>query len=155
MGRNKRGGIAAIRFLSDDSEAAKKSRRGTGNPEDEPWHRVSAGKCRLQNTTAEDERCDFDLVFAGWGADYNDPMSFLDLWVTDGPYNDVGWSNDRYDELITQAKKSTDQQERMELMAEAERSFWMKAIIPGLLASEELRRTSVGERHCQNRFHAQ
>ena len=58
-------------------------------------------------------------------------MSFLDLWVTDGPYNDVGWSNARYDELIAQAKKSTDQQERMELMAEAEKILLDEApIIP-------------------------
>ncbi len=124
--------LPAIRFLSDDSEAAKKYAQGL-----QEILRTNLGielvlenvdfKTRLQKMRDHD----FDLVFAGWGADYNDPMSFLDLWVTDGPYNDVGWSNARYDELIAQAKKSTDQQERMELMAEAEKILLDEApIIP-------------------------
>ena len=84
-------------------------------------------KTRLQKMRDQD----FDLVFAGWGADYNDPMSFLDLWVTDGPYNDVGYSNAEFDELIATAKKSTDQQERMEAMAKAEKILLDEApIIP-------------------------
>jgi len=115
--------LPTIRFLSDDSEAAKKYAQGL-----QEIIRTNLGielvlenvdfKTRLQKMRDHD----FDLVFAGWGADYNDPMSFLDLWVTDGPYNDVGWSNARFDELIAQAKKSTDQRERMDLMAEAEKN---------------------------------
>ena len=25
---------------------------------------------------------DFEIVFAGWSPDYNDPMTYLDMWVT-------------------------------------------------------------------------
>ncbi len=128
----KKEAMPAIRFLADDSEAAKKYAQGL-----QEIFRTNLGielvlenvdfKTRLQKMRDQD----FDLVFAGWGADYNDPMSFLDLWVTDGPYNDVGYSNAEFDELIATAKKSTDQQERMEAMAKAEKILLDEApIIP-------------------------
>jgi len=64
---------------------------------------------------------EFQLSYQGWGADYNDPMTFLDLWETDSPFNTGHYSNERYDQLIEQAKKETDEDERMDLMLEAER----------------------------------
>ena len=62
----------------------------------------------------------FQFGFSGWGADYNDPMSFMDLFVTDGGFNDISFSNDRYDQLIQEAKTSGDNQLRMDNMSEAE-----------------------------------
>jgi oligopeptide transport system substrate-binding protein len=64
---------------------------------------------------------EFQLSYQGWGADYNDPMTFLDLWETDSPFNTGGYSNERYDALISQAKKETDQAKRMDLLLEAEK----------------------------------
>jgi oligopeptide transport system substrate-binding protein len=64
---------------------------------------------------------EFQLSYQGWGADYNDPMTFLDLWESDSSFNTGGYSNERYDELIGQAKKETDEDKRMQLMEEAER----------------------------------
>jgi len=64
---------------------------------------------------------EFQLSYQGWGADYNDPMTFLDLWESDSPFNTGHYSNERYDQLIEQAKKETDEDERMDLMLEAER----------------------------------
>lgn len=64
---------------------------------------------------------DFQFSYQGWGADYNDPMTFLDLWESDSPFNTGGYSNDRYDELINQAKSETDAAKRMEQMEEAEK----------------------------------
>ena len=63
----------------------------------------------------------FQLSFAGWGADYNDPMTFLDLWETESPFNTGGYSNERYDQLINQAQTETDFAARMDQMMEAER----------------------------------
>jgi oligopeptide transport system substrate-binding protein len=56
----------------------------------------------------------------GWIGDYNDPISFLDMWVTDGGNNDAQWSNKEYDALINQIKSSSDRTERMNLMHKAE-----------------------------------
>ena len=64
---------------------------------------------------------EFQLSYQGWGADYNDPMTFLDLWESDSPFNTGGYSNERYDQLIEQAKKETDTARRMDLMLEAEK----------------------------------
>lgn len=63
---------------------------------------------------------EFQLSYQGWGADYNDPMTFLDLWVSDSSFNTGGYENPRYDELIQQAKTETDFGRRMDLMLEAE-----------------------------------
>ena len=53
-------------------------------------------------------------------ADYYDPNSFLDMFVTEGGNNDTGWSNARYDELIGLAARTEDQHQRMEYFQEAE-----------------------------------
>jgi len=63
---------------------------------------------------------DFHIARAGWIGDYLDPMTFLDMFVTDGDMNNGRWSNARYDELIEIAKSSGDQKVRMEAMHEAE-----------------------------------
>lgn len=55
----------------------------------------------------------------GWIGDYVDPMTFLDLWVTDGGNNDAGYSNPEYDKLIAAAKHSSGP-ERDESMKKAE-----------------------------------
>jgi oligopeptide transport system substrate-binding protein len=64
---------------------------------------------------------EFQLSYQGWGADYNDPMTFLDLWTTDSPFNTGKYSNERYDQLIKQAKAEVDQDERMQQLEEAEK----------------------------------
>ena len=63
----------------------------------------------------------FDLSIGGWGPDYNDPMTDLDLWVTDGGNNDTGWSNAEYDALIAKAAVATDIQERVDAFIECEK----------------------------------
>lgn len=121
--------LPTIRFLADDSEAAKKYAQGL----QEIFRQALGIELVLENvdfaTRLQKMRDgDFDLVFAGWGADYNDPLSFLEPWVTDGPYNDVGWSNAEFDELISIARSSTDQEERMEALAKLKRSSWTKRL---------------------------
>ncbi|WP_445001881.1 peptide ABC transporter substrate-binding protein [Exiguobacterium alkaliphilum] len=64
---------------------------------------------------------DFEMSFAGWGPDYQDPMTFVDLFVTDGPYNRGKWSNEEFDALIESAKSSTDAEQRWADLAAAEK----------------------------------
>ncbi len=46
------------------------------------------------------------LLRLGWGADYNDPMTFLDLFLSSDPFFKTGnYKNERYDQLITQAPR--------------------------------------------------
>lgn len=66
---------------------------------------------------------DFQIARAGWIADYPDPNTFLDLWVTDGPQNNTGWSNKEFDKLIADAARQRDPQKRMSILRDAEAIF--------------------------------
>ena len=57
---------------------------------------------------------EFQLSYQGWIADYNDPMTFLDLWLSDSSFNTGKYKNERYDELIKQAQEETDDAKRMD-----------------------------------------
>lgn len=63
---------------------------------------------------------DYQIARNGWIADYNDPISFLDMWLTGGGNNDAQYSNPDYDALIKQAKSTSVPEERMKAMHEAE-----------------------------------
>jgi oligopeptide transport system substrate-binding protein len=61
----------------------------------------------------------YQITYAGWGGDYNDPLTFMDMWVTDGGNNDAYYSNPDYDAAIQTALTGSGD-ERYEAMAEAE-----------------------------------
>jgi oligopeptide transport system substrate-binding protein len=62
----------------------------------------------------------FEISRSGWGGDYVDPNTFLDVHVTGGGNNKSKWSNVRYDELIHLASQTTDQEQRFAYFQEAE-----------------------------------
>jgi oligopeptide transport system substrate-binding protein len=64
---------------------------------------------------------EFQLSWQGWIADYNDPMTFLDLFVSDSSFNTQKYSNAQYDKLIGQAKEELDEDKRMDMLLEAEK----------------------------------
>lgn len=66
------------------------------------------------------QNLNYQIARAGWSADYNDPMTFLDMWVTGGGNNDTGFSNEEYDKLIKEAKTSDDMAVRDKNFARAE-----------------------------------
>lgn len=64
---------------------------------------------------------EFQLSWQGWIADYNDPMTFMDLWLSDSPFNTQKYSSERYDELVGGAQTETDFGKRMDMLLEAEK----------------------------------
>lgn len=46
---------------------------------------------------------DFDMVYAGWIADYSDPSSFTDLFATGNSYNRGKYTNAEYDKKVGDA----------------------------------------------------
>jgi oligopeptide transport system substrate-binding protein len=64
---------------------------------------------------------DYDVAMGGWGADYLDPMAFLDVHASDSGFNDSGYVNDSYDALVQIAKMTGEESVRMMAMHEAER----------------------------------
>lgn len=62
----------------------------------------------------------YDLFAGGWGPDYNDPMTDLDLWQTGNGNNHTGYSSAAYDELIEKSRVETDMVAREQLFVQAE-----------------------------------
>lgn len=60
-----------------------------------------------KNRLALSEDREFDLVQTGWGADFADPINFMDLLVSGSSYNRGGYENEDYDKYI-EAAKTTD-----------------------------------------------
>ncbi len=63
----------------------------------------------------------YNVCRRGWIADYADPNTFLDMFVTDGEQNNTGWSNAEYDRLIEDAGREPDAAKRLTLLEKAER----------------------------------
>ena len=57
---------------------------------------------------------------SSWIGDYNDPNTFLDMFMTQNGNNRTGWSSDEYDRLIRLANATTDPAKRNELFRSAE-----------------------------------
>ena len=64
---------------------------------------------------------EFQLSWQGWIADYNDPMTFLDLFESTSSFNTQKYENARYDELISGAREELDEDKRMDMLLEAEK----------------------------------
>lgn len=63
---------------------------------------------------------EFDFTITGWTADYNDPMTFLDIWVSNGGNNHTGYANAKYDELLASVSEEADEDKVTEIYKELE-----------------------------------
>ncbi|MFD1066621.1 peptide ABC transporter substrate-binding protein [Oceanobacillus locisalsi] len=115
----------SLDYLSDDTENAKTTSEYFKSQLESNLEGLSISlsnvpfKNRLDRTTSQD----YDIVMHGWGPDYLDPLTFLDLYVTDGTNNNTGYSSEEYDQLIEDAKVTyaNDPEQRWEVMLEAEK----------------------------------
>lgn len=64
----------------------------------------------------------YDFYTMGWFGDYNDPETFMQLFITGGGYAKFfgGFSNERYDELMADAYATQDNNQRLADFIEAE-----------------------------------
>lgn len=63
---------------------------------------------------------DYDMCRSSWVADYNDPTTFLDLFLSDNGNNRTGWKNEAYDRLLDEAGLQSDPAAREKLLQKAE-----------------------------------
>jgi oligopeptide transport system substrate-binding protein len=74
-----------------------------------------------KNARIEDQKAgDFDIVLTRWGPDYADPTTYLNLMITGNAYNYGGYSNEEYDAKMQEAADAETDEERWELLHEAE-----------------------------------
>ena len=66
------------------------------------------------------ESLDYDVARGGWIGDYVDPMTFLDMYVTDGGHNQTGFSHPEYDRLIRAAARESQPARRFDILHQAE-----------------------------------
>jgi len=64
---------------------------------------VAAYNQEWQSYLQSTRSLDYDLARAGWVGDYEDPNTFLDLFLTNGGNNHTGWGNLVYDRLLAAA----------------------------------------------------
>jgi oligopeptide transport system substrate-binding protein len=69
---------------------------------------------------ANSSKLSFDVCRATWIGDYNDPDTFLNMWMSDNGNNRTGWKNPNYDDLIRRADRENDPVKREQLLQEAE-----------------------------------
>ncbi|MGB9780387.1 peptide ABC transporter substrate-binding protein [Caldanaerobacter sp.] len=114
--------LPTVKFLTGDSDTAKKYSVAL----QQMWNQALGVQVEIQNVAFKVrldmmDRGDYQIVLAGWGADYNDPMTFLDMWETHNGNNTAFYSNPEYDKLIEQAKVNGDPKSRVEEMIQAEK----------------------------------
>ena len=64
---------------------------------------------------------DFDMCLSAWIGDYNDPQTFIDMFVTDGGNNLTGWGNAQYDQMLATSENTPDPAQRMQIMHDMEK----------------------------------
>ncbi|MFD1851531.1 peptide ABC transporter substrate-binding protein [Oceanobacillus bengalensis] len=66
---------------------------------------------------------EYELIITGWDGDYQDPLTYLNLFITDSPGNHTGYSNEEYDRLVLGSKSDLADKpmERWEALLKAEK----------------------------------
>ena len=85
----------------------------------------------LSNLTSDN----YDLALVDWTPDYNDPMTFLTLWTTEGCEIAEHWSNADYDKIIadcTTGALAADYDARWNALYDAEKILLENAVIAPL-----------------------
>ncbi|MDO5301632.1 MAG: peptide ABC transporter substrate-binding protein [Tissierellia bacterium] len=91
----------------------------------EQWRQhlgIEVGMENMEFRVLLDKRAnkDYDILYMGWLADYADPVSMLDIYMTGSGQNVFNYSNPEFDALVADAKTSTDLEGRMESLHKAE-----------------------------------
>ena len=82
-------------------------------------------KQRLAKMTAGE----YDIVSAGWGPDYNDAMTFADLFTSWNLNNRGRYSNPAYDALVIEAQQTTDKRRRNAVFGELQELIYEDVVI--------------------------
>ncbi|MBR2361087.1 MAG: peptide ABC transporter substrate-binding protein [Spirochaetaceae bacterium] len=114
-------GFPVVTYLYNTSDAHK----AIGEALQQMWQKELGVTVQLQNQEwnaflENRKNGEYQIARNGWIADYNDPISFLDMWLTGGGNNDAQYSDAEYDAAIAEAKASADPAVRMAAMHKAE-----------------------------------
>ncbi|QFF98243.1 peptide ABC transporter substrate-binding protein [Psychrobacillus glaciei] len=115
----------SIELLGSDSDVSKKMDEYLKSQLEKnlPGLKMSLKEVPFAVRLDLDTNQDYDIEFAGWGPDYQDPYSFLNLWETGGGNNHMSYSSSEYDQLLKDinGKLALDPEARWNAMAKAEK----------------------------------
>lgn len=96
----------SFNFVGQDTETAKKEEAFMKDQLEKtlPGLTVNIQSVPFKIRIDDEDKQNYDLLFAGWGPDYADPMTFLDLFLTGGEQNHMSYSDPKYDKLIKDAQ---------------------------------------------------
>ena len=69
---------------------------------------------------ASQSALDYHISRSSWIGDYNDPNTFLDMFMSQNGNNRTGWKNSQYDQIIRTANTITNSTKRYKLFQKAE-----------------------------------
>jgi len=125
-----------LELLSGDSELGKEMNEYLANQlsTNLPGLEVKLKQVPFEQQLDLKSKMDYDMAISSWSADYLDPYGWLNLWLTDGPNNETGYSNPDYDELVesTVGELAQDPVKRFEASLEAEKMLLEDAVIAPL-----------------------
>lgn len=109
-----------ISFLTGDTDNAKKQAQAL----QQMWKQNLGVDVKVETVSFKlrldrYNRKDFSMTMSGWGADYDDPMTFIGLHVTGAGNNHAYYSSEEYDALVKKAQTS-EGEERIKAMVDAE-----------------------------------
>jgi oligopeptide transport system substrate-binding protein len=117
-------GFPAFTLLFNTSELHK----SVAEAIQQMWKKNLGITCTLRSEEwgvylADEASLNYDVVRRAPTADYMDPNTFLELWVTGNGRNMTGYSNKSYDALIAKEKATVDPKARMTVLHAAEKIF--------------------------------
>jgi oligopeptide transport system substrate-binding protein len=112
-------------LLSDDDDASKQ----TAEFIQSQWESLLPGlSVEVQSVPktvriSRSEKANFDIVISGWGADFSDPITFLNLFQAGNSGDAGGYDNSKYNQLIDQINNNPSNNElvRWNNMVKAEK----------------------------------
>ncbi len=82
---------------------------------------VTVNPVTYKQKLADDVAGQYEAVYNGWMPDYDDPMTYLELFESNNTQNSTGWKNPEYDRLIEAARVETDPIKRQQYFWDAEK----------------------------------
>jgi oligopeptide transport system substrate-binding protein len=111
----------SIELLSSDTTTAKRDAQFVQNQlQTNLGLKVTVAPVPFKERLKRTKEGNFDIALMGWSADYNDPMTYLDLFMSDNPQNRGKYSNPQYDALIKKSKENPNFEERAKDLVKAE-----------------------------------
>ncbi|WP_077623060.1 peptide ABC transporter substrate-binding protein [Sediminibacillus massiliensis] len=125
-----------LRYLGGDTETATDMDAYIKNQLEENLEglTIEISSVPFEERIARDEASDYDIQNSGWGPDYLDPSTWLNMWTSDSPYMTMNYNNEEYDSLISEANNDllTDLPARFDNFLEAEKVLMEDAAIAPL-----------------------